>query len=566
MTTELARQLTPGNGVEATRVDPNQTMVTRRADLPVVELLGFEFVDAPPAKSRAPNGTTTAPDDAPLDDARPVANLFTAVPARFFAPLTGQGAPLYAEALQKFYAYEYESVPDALLKDIAVALCEDILFRNPLWRENRLALIRTLGDDALELEWEAEEGAARRRAARYMVGRMEACGWFHFEYRSDRGGEVLSFYPYASRILTTLVKVARGDEPVLEGYTHDIATMLDPKTFARSPGASLERVRQSTLEFVRELKTLEKNIYAATRVHLERAATAADVLQETFEHYQRLGGDNYHRLKTSENYYRVQRDVLVRLDVIERDLGLALDEAGRWYATQHRTEAGTGRRYVEQTLALIRSHLESLPALIADIDRRHARFRGMARRKLSYLLRQERDSGAKLSALIDAVAASEAPELPVSLFHGAFLGPDDTSLFTPRTFSAAPPAQPLVEQTPMSQDAIAAQKGRIMALGAFTSREVDRFVSRLMGESPRMDFTSLPFTSDYDYVRAIHVAHRGLIAGAPFRFTPRPCDRLGCRDPLCDGCHVAIGRYRVPRGVLERVQRPRGMPGRLTRL
>lgn len=518
---------------------------------------------ATPAQTEVPASAGVAHEPAREPD------VFAVIPGGFFAPLAGPSRALYVSVLQAFYAREYESVSGVLLKDDAIEVAEDLLVRHPLWAENRAGAVASLGEDAPVPVDEVEEEVVRRRASRYLVQRLHATGWFHFEYRSDQGGEVVSFYPYASRFLTTIVQVARGEQPVLEGYTHDIATMLEPKTFAKNPGVSLARVRQSTLEFVRELKTLERNIYAATRTNLERASSAGELLQEAFDHYQRLGGDNYHRLKTSENYYRVQRDILVRLDEIERDFqGLALEHAARWAAGQVGSgenaaeDLERGRQYVRDALALVRAHLTSLPGLIADIDQRHARFRGVARRKLGYLLRQEQDAGARLTALLEAFTASGCRDLPVALYRPQFLGPagpdgrPTTSLFTPRAQRAAPASQAMPELHPPSRESQDRQVRAIIAAMEFTPPRLEHFVAGLMGSRPRMDVTLVPLRSDLDYARLIHISHHGFAKESAYRFTPVRCSREPCLDPACEECHARVGPYRVPRGVIERRRGP----------
>src|SRR5439155_1370525 len=171
------------------------------------------------------------------------------------------------------------------------------------------------------------EAALLRAAARRVVGRLESAGWFHFEYRSGIG-EVLNFYPYAARLLDTLVRVARDEQPLFQGYAHSIASLLKPEVFAARPGVSLSEAKRHTLDLVRELKILNRNIYASTQRLLDEAATAAGVLDESLERYRRAVMANYHRLKTVDNLYKWRGEILHRLDDVERD-ARALDAAAR---------------------------------------------------------------------------------------------------------------------------------------------------------------------------------------------------------------------------------------------
>src|SRR6266571_4212972 len=114
----------------------------------------------------------------------------------------------------------------------------------------------------------------------------------------------MCFHAYAARILQTLLDVARDEQPVFQGYVHSIASLLEPKAFAQRPGVSLSEAKRHTLDLVRELKILERNIHVFTQRLLEEAASAAKVLEEGLERYERVVMANYHRLKTVDNVYR----------------------------------------------------------------------------------------------------------------------------------------------------------------------------------------------------------------------------------------------------------------------
>lgn len=110
--------------------------------------------------------------------------------------------------------------------------------------------------------------------------------------------------------------------------------MLEAKAFAQKPGVSLSEAKRHTLELLRELKILERNIHLLTQSVLDEAATASAVLEEGFDRYEHAVMANYHRLKTVDNVYRQRSAILERLDAIERD-GTALQAAAEWYTTQH---------------------------------------------------------------------------------------------------------------------------------------------------------------------------------------------------------------------------------------
>ena len=204
--------------------------------------------------------------------------LFTRVPPGLFGPLTGAFAPLYWTILSVYYHYEFEREPFFLLKSVVLDTAEELIRESPVWAERRQELIAS-PEAGVAADEADDETALLRGAARRAVSRLESEGWFHFEYRSGIG-EVLNFHPYAARILDALVRVARDEQPVFQGYAHSIASLLKPDVFAARPGVSLSEAKRNALDLVRELKILNRNIYASTQRLLDEAATAAGVLEE----------------------------------------------------------------------------------------------------------------------------------------------------------------------------------------------------------------------------------------------------------------------------------------------
>src|SRR5213594_914547 len=190
--------------------------------------------------------------------------LFSRVPGPLFGPLAGGHAALYWSLRATFY----------LVRGVVLDTAEDLLRGSPSWSERREELLTIEASGETEAEPAGDEGALLRATARRLVARLEVAGWFHFEYLSAIG-EVLSFYPYAARILEALVRVARDEQPMFQGYAHSIASLLRPDVFAARPGVSLSEAKRHTLDLVRELKILERNIYASTQRLLDEAATAA---------------------------------------------------------------------------------------------------------------------------------------------------------------------------------------------------------------------------------------------------------------------------------------------------
>jgi hypothetical protein len=470
-------------------------------------------------------------------------SLFARVPSGLFGPLTGSHAALCWAILSTYYHYEFEREPFFLLRSVVIDTAEELVHESPIWTERRQELLApSESDTTVDLTEASDEAALLRAAARRVVSRLESAGWFHFEYRKEIG-EVLNFYPYAARILDTLQRVARDEQPVFQGYAHSIASLLKPEVFAARPGVSLSEARRHTLDLVRELKILNRNIYASTQRLLDEAATAAGVLEEGLERYRHAVMANYHRLKTVDNLYKWRGEILHRLDAIERDT-IALEAAARWYAEQDGLDRESAATRVSADFALLRMQFDTLPAVTDDIDVRNARFSGVALRKLMYLLRQDTRTEGQLQLIVDALARDQAPDLEFDVYRCELLG--DSFLYTSPIRRPRPTAQPLARRP--AGDAAALRRLVAPRLRRpFARSRVEAFVDELLGARTSVPLSAAAPEVDDEYVRLIYAAAYGLDGGSPFRFerdAAAPEERL-----------ERHGIYGFPRGFLAR--RPR---------
>jgi hypothetical protein len=463
--------------------------------------------------------------------------LFTRVPPALFGPLAGGHATLYWTILATYYHHEFEREPFFLVRNVAVDIAEEQVRASAVWQERRPELLEL--SDAADA---GDEAALLRAAARRVVGRLEGAGWFHFEYRNGIG-EVLNFYPYAARLLDTLVRVARDEQPLFQGYAHSIASLLQPEVFAARPGVSLREAKRHTLDMVRELKILDRNIYASTQRLLDEAATAAGVLDESLERYRRAVMANYHRLKTVDNLYKWRGEILRRLDTIERD-ARALEAAARWYGEQEGLDGGEAQARVTDDLVLLRRQFETLPRVTDDIDTRNARFSGVALRKIMYLLRQDTRTEGQLQLLVDALARDRAPDLIFDLYRCELL--TDNFLYTAPRRRPRPAAQPLARHP--AADIADLRRAVVPRLRRpFARPRVEAFVEGVLAGRPSAPLADAAPETDGEYVRLIYTVAYGLDGRSPFRFERQadaPDDRVERR-----------GVYGFPRGTL--VRRPR---------
>jgi hypothetical protein len=503
------------------------------------------------------------------------------VPRGLFGPLGDPYAELYWDLLASLYRYEFEREPFVVLRSVALELAEGVIRDSRLYAEQPDKLAQLDRDDdsrtsddpgvpgAAGIAGDDGTASGRRRPvarsatspnsnstpdsvddgdhglpfvrglARRMVSRLERSGWIHFQYRSGTG-DLMSFHPYAARILETLLKVARDEQPVFQGYVHSIAALLEPRAFAQRPGVSLSEAKRHTLELVRELKILERNIHLFTQRILDEMDTAAAVLEEGFERYEHAVMANYHRLKTVDNVFRQRSAILERLHAIERDTA-ALGAAAEWYAESRGYGRREGEAEVASDLELLRSQFDRIPRLVEEIDVRNARFSGVALRRIRYFLRQDRRTEGQLQYIVDALARGQAPELEFEIFKCELL--DDGFLYTPPTERERTPPQALVSRDPADLARIR-REAAVRLRRKFSRRQLEEFVDTLLAGRSEAPLAEVPVEQDDQYVRLLYLASYGLDGGSSFRISPSP-ER------------VRKGIYEHPGGTVERSGRPR---------
>jgi hypothetical protein len=170
---------------------------------------------------------------------------------------------------------------------------------------------------------------------------------------------------------------------------------------------------------------------------------------------------------------------------------------------------------VKSDLDLLRMQFETMPRITDDIDARNARFSGVALRKLTYLLQQDRRIEGQLQVLVDGHTRESDPEIPFEAFRCELLGSD--FLYTP------PTRRPKVEAQPLARPAVP-DLGRVRASLAsvikrpFARERIEKLVEDVLGARASAAVAEFPLSNDDDYVTSIFLVAYGLDQASRFVF------------------------------------------------
>jgi hypothetical protein len=188
----------------------------------------------------------------------------------------------------------------------------------------------------------------------------------------------------------------------------------------------------------------------------------------------------------------------------------------------------------------LRLQFEALPEITDDIDRRNARFSGVALRRLMYLLRQDKRIEGQLQGLVDTLAREQPIEIEPDVFRCELLA--DGFLYTVPTRRKAVEAQPL--ELPAMPDRTRLRAAvQAVVRSPFARARILAYVDEVLGGRRAMPLGELPLNSDADYVRRIFIVAFGL-DGAPYAFRPDgahpPLERQGLFDAVVADVRQAI--------------------------
>lgn len=482
-----------------------------------------------------------------------MASLFDRLPARLFAPLAAQGAPVYAEVLLALFR-EVQRQPLPLSRDLALQIVSEILEAPNAFeetaelepdreraasRESRqdldsdcdaLAATPTDADgvasdadgvatDAPGVATDApggpeplaDEDPVRARARRVLAYLVE-CGWLKVENQRDLSQDYI-LLTHAFQLLRVLDEICSGDTYSPEGLICTIHDLLHQAAEGGLAHVRLMEAYRLTELYINVLKELQHNIGQFYEGLAERERPA-EVLEHLFVDYrQGVVERTYHKIRTTEHASRFRPGIVEALARLRQPERLA-EAASDLRKSGGAGSVDEGQLKLQEAIGTIHERMDALDGLLSAVDDRNRQFHDAAIRKVELTMNAGSSTSGQLHQILVAFTSGQAdpadyPTL-VDRFSLELMGPG--SLATPareaRAFAPAPPERH--EPDPVAIEEARERSTRQIRLALrFSRQKVQEYALRALGNRPAMRASELPLTGPDDLPMLIYLRRYG---------------------------------------------------------
>lgn len=466
---------------------------------------------------------------------------FTQVPENLFSIFSRSLKEIYVDLLFLVYR-EYNKRIYTLSRDHIIDLFTEYL--------------ESMGEQAWQAEDEGGlENAAKgaRERAHQLLRRLVDAGWLSLEPELDYTFRI-SLPDYAVTLLEAMDKIRTGYRVEFKGRILSVYQNL-----TGSEGISyvaLQQAYESTRELIDGLKSLNHSIKKYTEKLLE-AEDVGTILNQVFDEYQtKVLGEQYYRLKTSEHISKYRTGILKSI----REWRAGRAEIDRQAGIMVRERRAPDRVAAENMLYDWLEYIEStfgkeMDKLLAEIDRRNARYARSAADRLRFKLRRKAGSGRHIFTVLARLAElarehGEKAPAPEEIARSIALSPqaavDTGSLKKPP--AARQPHQPQPLRVVAVPGEVRRQK--LSQFGSRVAREVtveqiNSYVDAVLGERDSCPVAALPLDEQNHWVKLIYIILYSQSPGACYRLEGKRGETVAVQN----------GTIEVPNLVIKRKER-----------
>ena len=422
-------------------------------------------------------------------------NIFDILPADFFKPLTSKYRREYADCIMRlFHAFKPE---------ISFGVNREIIVKE-------LADYFEIDDTEMSFDDEVYVSDAREKA-NGVIAMLKKCGWIEYEQELNHQINVI-LCEYTIPVIESMDRVMKEEEAEYQGIISQIhASLQNEELYSKPYELIIKGVQENTERLLIELKKLSASI----KRHMDRQTNdmdAQEILDHFFEYHQNIGSKAYLRMKTSENVSYFRTAIIERVECIMETTDI-MDRAVRGYMEVE--EIGDPERAYDEVISMlidIKSSFYRLDDMIAEIDRKHARYMRSAVARARFLLATGNNLEGKISKILDFYAGSVETEEENTFEELFSVYPQD--YISPESLQTIPAPKKQDTINEFSSETGMSEADRLLYKEAlqmknrkrFSRKNINAYVVTILGERDQMPVTEIPVESIRDFIRIIYIS------------------------------------------------------------
>lgn len=430
-------------------------------------------------------------------------NVFSILPEDFFKPLCSKYKKEYSDCVQLIYYTFKPELTYGVDREIVLSVLEDYF--------DSMTQDMILDDNEVLKD-------ARSKANAIIKGLKDA-GWLEYEQGENHSINI-TLFDYTIPIIDCLNKIIKEEEAEYQSIISGIYARLHSKEGYKKPyELIIKGVAEDTERLISELKRLNISI----KKHVEKQTnemTAGEILEHFFKYHREIGSKAYLRMKTSDNVSFFRSAIVEKLEEILSDIDMMKAVQKGYMEIEQEKDEEKAYDMVVQIILGVKSSFFRLDEIIAEIDRKHARYQKNAVMRAKFLLSTGNNMEGKISQILGLMvrqlneeagqniyddAPREWNEL-FSLFPQAFL--DNESQRTIPVSRKLGIVDELSGELQLNEEERAIyreafkEKNRIR----FSRKNINAYVQTLLEGKERVKASSIAIESKRDMIRIIYIS------------------------------------------------------------
>lgn len=433
-------------------------------------------------------------------------NLFDILPEDFFKPLCSKYKKEYIDCIGLIFNSFKPEITYGVDREVILAVLEnyfDSIVENMVFDDDEV-----LSD-------------ARAKANAVIKG-LKDSGWLEYEQGENHSIQVV-LMDYAIPMIESFNKIIKEEEAEYQSIISGIyARLLNQEGYRKPYELIIKGVSEDTDHLVSELKRLNISI----KHHMEKQTnqmTAGEILEHFFKYHRDIGSKAYLRMKTSDNVSYFRSEIVEKLEAILSSFDIMEQVKKGYMEIEQEKDAEKAYDEVVQIILGIKSAFFRLDDIIAEIDRKHARYQKNAVMRAKFLLSTGNNMEGKISRILGVMVRQlneeserslyeEAPEDWMDLFHlypQNFL--DNESQRTIPVVKKLGNVDDIGNELQISEEERALYKEAFMEKNRtrFSRKNINEYVRGLLEGKERIKASSIPIENRRDMIRIIYISLYG---------------------------------------------------------